>query len=274
LESYILNFRKDGNYSNLTIENFKDPRKIDRQKWTPNTQSHLYTTSQLPFRGSNLEGFWRKDPKGVDYYLVTSYGWYPIYIYKEGKWYENVKAYSSSTGRQMRNSNPVDTNWNEDLEENVYILTTDELDNLRRGATHSEIISDKIKRLKGKEKEFQSRRLSNAPHKDWYWTEDDEQAPNFKAKFKINSIETEGDKAKIKIDVYDVVKTLYNKSVDTPENYLKGEIPNLTKEKVESAIRRKLLSDLRAFIGPRFYWYKGKLPKDSLISLEFNHLKK
>jgi hypothetical protein len=128
--------------------------------------------------------------------------------------------------------------------------------------------------LKSKEKEFQSKRISSAQHKDWYWRQNENQAPNFRAKFKINSIKTEGDKATIVIDIYDVVKTLHGKSILTPENYLKGEIPNVTREKVEESIRRKLLSDLRGFIGPRFHWYQANIPKDSLITLEFNHLKK
>lgn len=274
LESYILNFRKDGNYSDLTKESFIDPRKQNKQKWTPNTKSNLYTVAQLPFRGSNLEGIWKTDPKGVDYYEVTSYGWYPIYIFKEGIWYENFKRYSSSTGRQMSNANPVDNRWNGDIGESVYVLDDSEMKMLKSGKTHDEIIKNKIERLKSKEKEFQSKRISSAQHKDWYWHQGENQAPNFKAKFKINSIETEGDRAKVVIDIYDVVKTLHGKGLPTPENYLKGEIPNVTKEKVEESIRRKLLYDLKGFLGPRFHWYRAEIPKDSIITLEFNHLKK
>jgi len=229
LESYLLNFRKDGDYSGLTKENFIDP---------------------------------------------TSYGWYPIYIFKNGIWYENLNRYSSSTGRQMSNANPVERSWNEDLGETVYVLDEPEMKRLKSGATHDEIMNSKIERLKSKEKEFQSKRISSAQHKDWYWRQNENQAPNFRAKFKINSIKTEGDKATIVIDIYDVVKTLHGKSILTPENYLKGEIPNVTREKVEESIRRKLLSDLRGFIGPRFHWYQANIPKDSLITLEFNHLKK
>lgn len=274
LESYLLNFRKDGDYSGLTKENFIDPRKTNRQKWTPNTKSNLFTVAQLPFRGSNLEGIWKTDPKGVGYYEVTSYGWYPIYIFKNGIWYENLNRYSSSTGRQMSNANPVERSWNEDLGETVYVLDEPEMKRLKSGATHDEIMNSKIERLKSKEKEFQSKRISSAQHKDWYWHQNENQAPNFRAKFKINSIKTEGDKATIVIDIYDVVKTLHGRSIPTSENYLKGEIPNVTREKVEESIRRKLLSDLRGFIGPRFHWYRADIPKDSLITLEFNHLKK
>ena len=62
LELYVLNFRKDGNYSNLTKENFVDPRK-QSGKVVSNPKANLYTIAQLPFRGSNLEGYWTEDPK-------------------------------------------------------------------------------------------------------------------------------------------------------------------------------------------------------------------
>jgi hypothetical protein len=106
LELYVLNFKKDGDYSNLTKDNFIDPRK-QKGKTISNTKAKLYTIAQLPFRGSNLEGFWDKDFNGVPYYKVSSYEWYPIYIFKDDKWYEVTKSYSSSTGKQMNNSNPV-----------------------------------------------------------------------------------------------------------------------------------------------------------------------
>lgn len=62
LELYLLNYRKDGDYSSITKENFVDPREM-KGKTTPNTQADLYTVAQLPFKGSNLEGHWSKDTK-------------------------------------------------------------------------------------------------------------------------------------------------------------------------------------------------------------------
>ena len=119
LELYVLNFRKDGDYSNLTKENFVDPRK-QSGKVVSNPKAQLYTVAQLPFRGSNMEGYWTEDPKGVPYYKVTSYGWYPIYIFKDDKWYEVTQNYSSSTARQKSNSNPV--SWGDDTFDNVFAV--------------------------------------------------------------------------------------------------------------------------------------------------------
>ena len=51
LELYLLNYRKDGDYSNLTKENFVDPRKM-KGKTTSNPKAKLYTIAQLPFKAS------------------------------------------------------------------------------------------------------------------------------------------------------------------------------------------------------------------------------
>ncbi len=51
-----------------------------------------------------------------------SYGWYPIFVYKKGIWYQIVDSYSSSTGRQISNSNP--NHWkayNKNVESDVYL---------------------------------------------------------------------------------------------------------------------------------------------------------
>jgi len=49
LELYVLNFKKDGDYSNLTKENFVDPRK-QKGKVISNPNAKLYTIAQLPFK--------------------------------------------------------------------------------------------------------------------------------------------------------------------------------------------------------------------------------
>jgi hypothetical protein len=92
-------------------------------------------------------------------------------------------------------------------------------------------------------------------------------------KFKVNSIESGDDKSTVVVDVYDVLKKEGNKSLPTPENYLKSELPNVSKERVEKTIETKLKQDLRPFIGPRFRYHED-LPKGSKIQFRFNHLKK
>ena len=269
LELYLLNYRKDGDYSGLTKENFVDPRNM-KGKWVTNPKSNLYTIAQLPFRGSNLEGYWNEDDKGVPYYVVKSYGWYPIYIFKDDKWYEVAERYSSSTGRQMSNANPVE--WNEDLYEKVLLTTSEEMRMLERGASYQDIINNKRKSIKSREEEFQKRRLSTATQYNSWWAQNDTPIP-YKVKFKINSIDDSGEKVIVNVDIYDVLKMEDSKQLPTPENYLKGELPGITKEKVEKTLRRKLNADMRPFIGPR-YNYNDPLPQSSVIEYRFNHLKK
>jgi hypothetical protein len=272
LELYLLNYRKDGDYSSITKENFVDPRKM-KGKTTPNTKADLYTIAQLPFKGSNMEGFWRKDYKGVPFYEVRSYGWYPIYIFKNDRWYETTESYSSPTGRQIRNANPVE--WSDKLDDRVFLVSRKEMEMLQVGATHEDIIKHKRKTLKSKEQELQSKRQSTVTQNRYIWGEPDENYPGFKVKYKINSVNDDGDKVVVNVDVVDVLKLEFgtNRGLDTPENYLKGELEGITKERVEKTLRRKLNGEFREFIGPR-YRYNDPLPESSVIDYNFNHLKK
>ena len=268
LELYVLNFRKDGDYSNLTKENFIDPRK-QQGKVISNTKANLYTIAQLPFRGSNLDGYWTEDPKGVPYYKVASYGWYPVYIFKDDKWYEVTANYSSSTSRQMSNSNPV--SWSDDTFDSVYTLTPEEMKLLERGYSHEEIMKNKVQKLKTIEPDLKKRKKTAKTY--GHWRQDPEQmVPNTNIKFQVKNIDVDDDKAIVDIDVYDVLKRENNTQVSTPQNYLKGEIPNLDSTKVEDAIKIKMRGELKDYIGKRFRW-KAEDPKGAKIEFRFKHLK-
>ena len=269
LELYVLNFRKDGDYSNLTKENFVDPRK-QSGKVVSNSKAKLYTIAQLPFRGSNLQGFWSEDPKGTPYYKVVSYDWYPIYIFKDDKWYEITNTYSSSTSKQISNSNPV--SWGDDTFDNVYTLTADEMKLLERGYSHEDIMKNKVKKLKNIEPDLTKRKKTAKTYN--YWNQDPEQmVPNTNIKFKVKNVTVgDDDSAIVDIDVYDVFKRENNTQVHTPQNYLKGEIPNLNSSKVEDAIKIKMRGELKDYIGKRFRWTPQD-PKGAKIEFRFNHLK-
>lgn len=267
LELYVLNFRKDGDYSNLTKENFVDPRK-QSGKVVSNTRAHLYTIAQLPFTGSNLQGYWTEDLNGVPYYKVVSYGWYPIYIFKDDKWYEVTKSYSPSTGKQMSNSNPV--SWGNN-NTHIYTLTPDEMKLLERGYSHDYIMKNKVDKLKTIEPDLKKRKKTAKTY-GYDELNPETYVPNTNIKFQVKKIDVEDDKAIVDIDIYDVVNREGGKQVDTPQNYLKGEIPNLTPDKVESAIKIKMRGELIEYIGKRFKWVDDDL-KDSKVEFKFNHLK-
>ena len=265
LELYLLNYRKDGNYSNLTKDNFVDPRKM-KGKVTSNPKAGQYTIAQLPFKGSNLEGYWSEDRNGKPYYKVVSYGWYPIYIYKDDKWYEITSRYSSSTSKQIGHANPV--SWSNYLDSEVYTLTNDEMAMLEKGKSHEEIMQSKLKKLKSIEPEVSKRKKIVRT-----WGDYQRDTPQTNIKFKINSIDLDGDKAIVTVDVYDVVKRVNGKGVDTPENYLKGELPNVTTKTVENQIILKMRGELKDYIGTRFR-YTDEIPTGTKIEFKFNHLKK
>ena len=258
LELYLLNFREDGDYSGLNKNNFIDPRNKSGQK-TANYQAGDYTKAQLPFQGSNLEGRWTKDRNGVKYYVVKSYGWYPVYIYKEGKWYENFDRYSSSTGKQMNNARPY--TYNNEIDTKVYLMSKKEMEMLESGFSHEDVMKKKKESLKDVQP---SPRITTA--KSEYWRGG---IPSLNIKFKISSIEDLGDKNAVNVDIYDVLKTENGKQIPTPENYLKGELGNVTPEKVEKEVERKLRQNFREYLGPKL----GNQDEE-LVTFRFNHLKK
>jgi hypothetical protein len=259
LELYLLNYRQDGDYSSLTKDNFIDPRKM-KGKRTPNYNAKVYTKAQLPFEGSNLRGYWRTTMDGK-IYIVESYGWYPVYIFKDGKWYETSDRYSSSTGKQMNASRPY--RWNDTLDSQVYLLSRQEMDMIERGATHEKVMELKRKTFRELAPSLISQKVSTAKSSS-YGVE-----PKISIKFKISSVEDIDDKNVVNVDIQDVLKIVNGKQVPTPENYLKGEIPNLTPEKVEKQIETKLRNNFQDYLGPKF----SDKPEEENIVFRFNHLK-
>jgi hypothetical protein len=71
----------------------------------------------MPFKGSNLEGQWEVNNNNDWYYVIKSYGWYPIFLFINNQWYRTLDTYSSSTRKQMSQVNPVkfDSNLNADV---------------------------------------------------------------------------------------------------------------------------------------------------------------
>jgi len=256
-ELYALNYRKDGDYSKLDKENYIDPRSLPG-KTTTNPKAWKYSIAHLPFKGSNLRGFWERDNNGNDQYVITSYNWYPIYIFKDDKWYEVTQSYSSSTGRQMSNVNPV--TYKTKLDSMVYKLTHKEMEKLRRGFSHDQIMKSKFQSLKDLVPKFQKDRAQTM--KPWG-------SPRISIKYKINSVDLDAEKPTVIVDIMDVSKTVDWKKVPTPENYTKGEIPGVDKKFVEDKLILKVREKLRDYIGTRNYLDDDR---KNLVDIKFNHL--
>ena len=101
----------------------------------------------------------------------------------------------------------------------------------------------------------------------------DQQIPKVNIKFKVKSIDIEDDKAIVTVDIYDVLKREDGKEVPTTQNYLKGEIPNITPKFIEDNIKSKLRDELKDYIGTRSR-YTGENSTKTQVEFKFNHLKK
>lgn len=111
---FLSNYRKDSDYESIITPNRSS---ITKSSSTPNKRGRDFVINRIPFTGSNTAG---KYVGGV--YVVTSYNWYPIFVFKNGQWYENGSGYSMSTKKQMSQLRPYG--------ENITKLSTDELKDL------------------------------------------------------------------------------------------------------------------------------------------------
>jgi len=99
---YTLNYRENGDYENITPEEFVNEKNFPALKVT-NVSAGKYAYAKIPFEGNNVRGYWEKDRNGVEQYVITSYGWYPILVFKNGKWYSVSERYSRATSKQYSN---------------------------------------------------------------------------------------------------------------------------------------------------------------------------
>lgn len=84
----------------------------------------------------------------------------------------------------------------------------------------------------------------------------------------------EDDKSVVDVDIYDVLKVddKSNREIPTKENYMKGEIENITPEYVEDSLRQRIIWEFKDYIGRRIRWNRP-LPEKSKVKFKFNHLK-
>lgn len=265
------NYQKGVNYVKLPPEELIGPKDMIPRSMS-NTKVGAFTRSKAPFKGSNLQGGWSKDGKGVEYYVVVSYGWYPIYLFKDGHWYRVTDAYSSSTGRQIGNANPI--KYDENIKEDIIWVTRKEMEKLKYGATYDEIMKGKVEGLVSGKEQFISKKPKFA--QDWGYGAD--YTPS-KVRFRITDIRQEGDIAIIDILVEDAGaremeqkqwgSVATNRMIPSQGGYLRGEIPNVTKEKVENTIKTKILYNFKDYVG-RWPKYDGGYKNLDNTQIRFN----
>ena len=84
---YTQNYREDGRYDLTNKSDLKQYHKIKSQR-TSNQRAGDLVAELKPFKGSNLKAQWEQDNKGDWAYVVYSWDWYPVFMYKYRRWFE------------------------------------------------------------------------------------------------------------------------------------------------------------------------------------------
>jgi len=234
-EVYTANFREDGDYENLTKENFKDYRLFKQNK-TPNNKAREYSSAKIPFKGSNVEGKWDINRKNEWYYVITSYKWYPIYLFINNMWFKASDNYSNSTSKQMSQVNPI--NYSSDLKSDVMRVTQDEIKGIMNGDYTLDDVNNKRVinfTTKIKSELIGSKKLLTLGY--------DNTAK--KVSFTIADIKEEDGKIKIIVKINKAGRVVNNKMV-VDNDY--QNIPGFVEE-VENGVKRQIISSNEKYLS-------------------------
>jgi hypothetical protein len=235
-EVYTANYRPDGDYENITPEDFKDYREFKQRK-TPNNSSYEYSAAKIPFKGSNLEGKWGVNNKNQWYYVVISWGWYPIFLFINDNWYRVLDTYSSSTRKQMSHSNPV--KFDSGLKSNVIGVTRDEISNLMNG--RYDLSDMKSKRVVNFVKDMKSELINKKTLFSSGWGEN-----GVRVSYVVTDVDNVNDKIKITVRVNKAGRMVGRKMVPDPDyqnnERMVNDIENAIKQNIMTA-HPKYLSD-------------------------------
>jgi len=172
----------------------------------------------------------------------------------------------------MSNANPV--KYDSNIGKDVVLVTQDEMSKLERSATLDDIMKNKVKSAVKDKESLISKRPKNVTSQVG-WEDRNDVNPNdvgFKVKFKITDVREEDGKIVVDVNVMEVNRRDGNKAVKTPENYTKGELPGVTKEKVEKNIVRVIQSDFTNYVGKHQPWGKN-IEDRSNVKFNFIHEK-
>ena len=208
---FSANYRPDGKYEDIMMGDEKSLLGL-RPERTPNFKASIFAKSKIPFKGSNLEGFWEKDPSGKLQYIITSYNWYPIYIYKNNKWYRVTESYSKSTSKQMSNTRI----WGDKIVD----LTANQMNQLRRGVKEEEINEDKFEQLYQSLKSYEGRNYNFISTELYNLVQEGYPSSRVRFKFRVNNLD-KNDKVNLGVDMLEIAFKDRNGQIITrvrPEN--------------------------------------------------------
>lgn len=237
-EVYTANYRPEGDYEKIDGKNFVHYRDF-KQRRTPNNSAYNYTSGKIPFKGSNLEGYWDVNSNNEWYYVVTSYDWYPIYLFIEKQWYRVSNNYSSSTSKHLSGANPKRNSYDSNLKDEVISVTPSEIKSIMNGESLSNVKTNRVtnfndkfaKVLKG------SKKLLTIG-----WGDDKK-----KVDYTITNAKKVRDRINIEITI-NKAGTVEgtNKMVVNPDGYIH---PSPFSEDLERGIMDKIISDNKDYLS-------------------------
>jgi len=234
-EVYTANYRPEGDYENLDKTTFRNFREFKQRK-TPNNNAYQFSSAKIPFKGSNLEGYWDVNRKNEWYYVVKSYNWYPVYLFINNQWYVVSNTYSSSTSKQMSHANPV--RYNSGLDAKVISVTKSEMSNLIDGKSLDDVKSERVTNFGEK---FASSLIGTKKLLSIGWGDNRK-----KVNYTISNVKSEDGKIKIEVTI-NKAGTVEgtNKMVINPEGYVH---PSPFSEDLEDGIKSKIMMDNKDYL--------------------------
>jgi hypothetical protein len=234
-EVYTANYRPNGDYENLDKTTFRNFKEF-KQKKTPNNNAYQFSSAKIPFKGSNLEGYWDVNNKNDWYYVVKSYNWYPVYLFINNQWYVVSNAYSSSTSKQMSQVNPV--RYNSGLDAKVISVTKNEMSSLIDGKSLDDIKSERVTNFGEK---FARSLIGTKKLLSIGWGDNRK-----KVNYTISNVKSEDGKIKIEVTI-NKAGTVEgtNKMVINPEGYVH---PSPFSEDLEDGIKSKIMMDNKDYL--------------------------
>jgi len=125
LEAFEMYQMLKDNFGN--VESGDELIRTDVSKWrmrTANNTARDLVLNRVPFKGNNTDAKYENGS-----YVVSSYNWYPIFVYKDGQWFENKDKYSVSTSKQTSQLRPY--------REDIIMVGTDTLRKIISGRLKS-----------------------------------------------------------------------------------------------------------------------------------------
>lgn len=222
---YTQNFREDGKYELTNKSELNQYHKLKSQK-TSNQRAGDLVAELKPFKGSNLKAVWEKDNNGDWGYVVYSWDWYPVYMFKYKRWFEVDNKYSSSTSKQMSQSNP--RKYNESIGKTMIIVSRNEMTDLLRGndTTENVILNKNDRFVKSIEKqlnEFKQVRLG--------WN------PRVRVSFNFISVDIVDGDPVVDVEVVKVDKMNDNRLDRNAGDFLRGDMVGVSKEYVTDLMK-------------------------------------